>query len=182
MLVSAFTGLGAPCWDAQARGAIVGLSVRTRRGNVAHLACAAVESIALQSAAAGQGQWPMAIGIAPLTELRVHGSTCVNNWLMQFRAGLLGIPVVRPRITETASPKPRHRNQGIGRGLPSGVGKRRVPPCGRIGRPMATRAALQSHAAAGSGAGIDGALGARRAADGVAMNSSTPARRIGAGV
>jgi len=97
MFVPAFTGLGAPYWDAQARGAIVGLS---RGSTVAHIARAAVESIAFQSAALLQA---MARDAAPVTELRVDGGACVNNLLMQFQADLLGIPVVRPRITETTA-------------------------------------------------------------------------------
>ncbi len=97
MFVLAFTGLGAPYWDAQARGAIVGLS---RGSTVAHIARAAVESIAFQSAALLQA---MAKDAAPVTELRVDGGACVNNLLMQFQADLLGIPVVRPRVTETTA-------------------------------------------------------------------------------
>jgi glycerol kinase len=97
LFVPAFTGLGAPYWDAQARGAIVGL---TRGSTVAHIARAAVESIAFQSAALLQA---MAKDATPVTELRVDGGACVNNLLMQFQADLLGIPVVRPRVTETTA-------------------------------------------------------------------------------
>lgn len=100
--VPAFTGLGAPYWEANARGAITGL---TRGTTAAHIARAAVESIAFQSAAlldamsreAGAGN-----GVA-LQELRVDGGACVNNSLMQFQADLLGIPVVRPQIIETTA-------------------------------------------------------------------------------
>jgi glycerol kinase len=94
-LVPAFAGLGSPHWDPHARGAIVGLSRGSTR---AHIARAALESIAFQSAellAAMQqdaGQ--------PLTELRVDGGAAVNNFLMQFQADLLGVAVVRPRTTE----------------------------------------------------------------------------------
>jgi glycerol kinase len=97
MFVPAFTGLGAPYWDADARGAIVGL---TRGSTVAHIARAALESIAFQSAALLQA---MAKGGAPVSELRVDGGACVNDLLMQFQADLLGIPVVRPQITETTA-------------------------------------------------------------------------------
>jgi glycerol kinase len=97
VFVPAFTGLGAPYWDAQARGAIVGL---TRGSTVAHIARAALESIAFQSAALLQA---MAGDAAPVAELRVDGGACVNDLLMQFQADLLGIPVVRPRVTETTA-------------------------------------------------------------------------------
>ncbi len=97
MFVPAFTGLGAPYWDAQARGAIVGLS---RGSTVAHIARAAVESIAYQSAALLQA---MAKDGAPVAELRVDGGASVNSLLMQFQADLLGIPVVRPEVVETTA-------------------------------------------------------------------------------
>ena len=97
MFVPAFTGLGAPYWDANARGAIVGLS---RGSTVAHIARAALESIAFQSAALLQAM--AADGAAP-TELRVDGGACVNDLLMQFQADLLGLPVLRPEVTETTA-------------------------------------------------------------------------------
>ena len=102
IVVPAFTGLGAPYWDADARGAIVGLS---RGSTVAHIARAALESIAFQSAALLQAMAKDAVaagGAAP-TELRVDGGACVNDLLMQTQADLLGIPVVRPRVTETTA-------------------------------------------------------------------------------
>lgn len=102
VFVPAFTGLGAPYWDAHARGAIVGLS---RGSTVAHIARAALESIAFQSAALLQAMAKDAVaagGAAP-TELRVDGGASVNNLLMQFQADLLGIPVVRPAVTETTA-------------------------------------------------------------------------------
>jgi glycerol kinase len=95
--VPAFTGLGAPYWDANARGAIVGL---TRGSTVAHIARAALESIAFQSAALLQA---MAGDVAGISELRVDGGACVNDLLMQFQADLLGLPVVRPQVTETTA-------------------------------------------------------------------------------
>jgi len=97
MFVPAFTGLGAPYWNAEARGAIVGL---TRGTTLAHIARAALESIAFQSAALLQA---MARDTGPVTELRVDGGACVNDLLMQFQADLLGIPVVRPQVTETTA-------------------------------------------------------------------------------
>ncbi len=97
MFVPAFTGLGAPYWQADARGAIVGLS---RGSTVAHIARAALESIAFQSAALLQAM--AADGAAP-TELRVDGGACVNDLLMQFQADLLGLPVLRPEVTETTA-------------------------------------------------------------------------------
>ncbi|MDT9000150.1 glycerol kinase GlpK [Paucibacter sp. APW11] len=102
MFVPAFTGLGAPYWQGEARGAIVGL---TRGSTVAHIARAALESIAFQSAALLQAMSrdAVAAGAAPVSELRVDGGACVNNLLMQFQADLLGIPVLRPRVTETTA-------------------------------------------------------------------------------
>ena len=102
MFVPAFTGLGAPYWKADARGAIVGL---TRGSTVAHIARAALESIAFQSAALLQAMSrdAVAAGGAPVSELRVDGGACVNNLLMQFQADLLGIPVVRPQVIETTA-------------------------------------------------------------------------------
>jgi glycerol kinase len=102
MCVPAFTGLGAPYWKPDARGAIVGL---TRGSTVAHVARAALESIAFQSAAllAAMSRDAVAAGGAPVSELRVDGGACVNNLLMQFQADLLGIPVVRPQVIETTA-------------------------------------------------------------------------------
>lgn len=97
-LVPAFAGLGAPDWDGHARGTLVGMTRGTGR---AHLARAALEAIALQSAdifdVMGQDA-----GIA-LRELRVDGGACRNNLLMQLQADFLGVPVVRPRVTETTA-------------------------------------------------------------------------------
>ena len=102
MFVPAFTGLGAPYWKPEARGAIVGL---TRGSTVAHIARAALESIAFQSAAllTAMSRDAVASGGAPVAELRVDGGACVNDLLMQFQADLLGIPVVRPQVIETTA-------------------------------------------------------------------------------
>jgi glycerol kinase len=102
MMVPAFTGLGAPYWKPDARGIITGLS---RGTTVAHIARAALESIAYQSAALllAMSRDAVAAGAAAVSELRVDGGACVNDLLMQFQADLLGIPVVRPAVTETTA-------------------------------------------------------------------------------
>jgi glycerol kinase len=102
IVVPAFTGLGAPYWKPDARGSITGL---TRGSTLAHIARAALESIAFQSAALllAMGRDAASAGAAAVTELRVDGGACVNDLLMQFQADLLGIPVVRPAVTETTA-------------------------------------------------------------------------------
>ncbi len=102
MVVPAFTGLGAPYWKPDARGTITGL---TRGSTLAHIARAALESIAFQSAALllAMSRDAVAAGGAPVAELRVDGGACVNDFLMQFQADLLGIAVVRPAVTETTA-------------------------------------------------------------------------------
>ncbi len=97
-LVPAFAGLGAPHWDQYARGVIVGL---TRGSSRAHIARAALEGIAHQVDDVLRAMEKDA-GIR-LKELRVDGGACVNNLLMQFQADLLGVPVVRPRVSETTA-------------------------------------------------------------------------------
>lgn len=97
-IVPAFTGLGAPWWDPQARGAILGL---TRGATAAHLARAALESIAFQSADLLEAMQRDAA--EPLAELRVDGGASANDLLMQFQADLLGVRVVRPRVLETTA-------------------------------------------------------------------------------
>jgi glycerol kinase len=97
-LVPAFVGLGAPYWDERARGAILGLTRGTTR---AHLIRATLESIAYQSRdvvdcfAADAG--------VPLETLRVDGGACQNDWLMQFQADVLGVPVRRPPVLEVTA-------------------------------------------------------------------------------
>jgi glycerol kinase len=102
MMVPAFTGLGAPYWEPDARGTITGI---TRGTTLAHIARASLESIAFQSAALVQAMNRDAIsaGAVPVSVLRVDGGACANNLLMQFQANLLGIPVVRPVVTETTA-------------------------------------------------------------------------------
>jgi glycerol kinase len=97
-MVPAFVGLGAPHWDPYARGSLTGLS---RGSNRAHIARAALEAIAYQSAelmAAMQKDASL-----PLTEVRADGGAARNDLLMQFQADLLGVPVVRPQVTETTA-------------------------------------------------------------------------------
>ncbi len=97
-IVPAFTGLGAPHWDPYARGTIVGL---TRGSNAAHIARAALESIAYQSADVIRAMEADA-GVG-LKEVRVDGGATANNLLMQFQADILGVPVVRPVVRETTA-------------------------------------------------------------------------------
>jgi glycerol kinase len=97
-LVPAFAGLGAPHWDPYARGTIVGI---TRGTTSAHIARAALESIAYQVADLLDAMAADS-GIA-LKELRVDGGAATNDMLMQTQADLLGVPVVRPAVTETTA-------------------------------------------------------------------------------
>ncbi len=97
-LVPAFAGLGAPQWDATARGTIIGL---TRGSTRAHIARAAVESIAFQTADL-IGAMRQDAG-CDFSELRVDGGAARNDMLMQFQADLLGVPVLRPTNTETTA-------------------------------------------------------------------------------
>ena len=97
-MVPAFTGLGAPHWDPHARGTIIGITRGTKAG---HIARASLESIAYQVADL-IGAMQQDSGI-PLNVLRVDGGAARNDTLLQFQADLLGIPVVRPAITETTS-------------------------------------------------------------------------------
>jgi glycerol kinase len=96
--VPAFVGLGAPHWDAYARGTIIGL---TRGSTAGHIARAALEGIAYQVADVLLAM--RADSGIKLAELRVDGGACSNNALMQFQADILGIPVVRPNNTETTA-------------------------------------------------------------------------------
>jgi len=97
-VVPAFTGLGAPHWDPHARGAIVGL---TRGTSKAHIARAALEAIAFQSAELLEAMQKDAA--QKLSELRVDGGAAANDLLMQFQADLLGVPVLRPKVLETTA-------------------------------------------------------------------------------
>lgn len=98
MLVPAFVGLGAPYWDSYARGTMVGI---TRGTTKAHIARAALEAVAYQSAELLEAM--QKDSGAKLTELRVDGGASNNNLMMQFQADILGVPVVRPKVTETTA-------------------------------------------------------------------------------
>ena len=102
VLVPAFAGLGAPYWLPHARGSIQGL---TRGSGVAHIARAALESIALQSTVLLHAMQKDAKHLPHLQvkALRVDGGACSNNLLMQMQADLMGLPVVRPQTTETTA-------------------------------------------------------------------------------
>jgi glycerol kinase len=98
VFVPAFAGLGAPYWDSYARGTVVGM---TRGTTKAHIARAALESIAYQTVDVLEAmQRDSAID---LRELRVDGGAARNDLLMQFQADVLGVPVVRPVVTETTA-------------------------------------------------------------------------------
>jgi glycerol kinase len=96
--VPALTGLGSPYWDPYARGTIVGL---TRGTGKAHLARAALEAIAYQTVDAVRAMED-ACGVG-LSELRADGGATSNDWLMQFQADILGVPVVVPEVSETTA-------------------------------------------------------------------------------
>ena len=110
MVVPAFTGLGAPYWNAEARGTITGLTRGTTR---AHLVRATLEAIA-------HGTCDLVESMGGVTDLRVDGGAAQNDWLMQFQADLLGLPVERPAVVElTAYGAARLAAIGIGRELPA---------------------------------------------------------------
>lgn len=97
-VVPAFAGLGAPRWDARARGAILGL---TRGANKCHLIRATLESLAYQTKDVLDAMQKDS-GIE-LKALKVDGGACANDFLMQFQADILGVPVDRPAIVETTA-------------------------------------------------------------------------------
>jgi glycerol kinase len=102
-LVPAFVGLGAPYWDGGARGAMLGL---TRGSNAAHLTRATLESIAYQTRdllLAVEKDLKAARAKVALQDLRVDGGACANNFLMQFQADILDLPVNRPTMVETTA-------------------------------------------------------------------------------
>jgi glycerol kinase len=98
VFVPAFAGLGSPHWDPDARGVLIGITRGTTR---AHIARATLESIAMQSAEVLQAMQRDAT--APLSELRVDGGASRNDLLMQMQADVIGVPVVRPAVTETTA-------------------------------------------------------------------------------
>ena len=122
-VVPAFTGLGAPYWDAGARGAILGL---TRGAGRAHLVRATLESLAYQSRDVIDAMNEES-GV-PLRELRVDGGACANDFLMQFQADILGVPVDRPALVETTA---------AGAAFLAGLGRRPLEGRGVARRPKA---------------------------------------------
>ena len=123
-LVPAFTGLGAPYWDSDARGAILGLQ---RGSTIAHIARAALESAAFQTAELLEAM--AKDGVAP-QRLRVDGGMARNDWFLQFMADVLGVEVVRPR---------EHGNNRAGRRNPRGSRRRRVRLAAGSGVDLETR-------------------------------------------
>jgi glycerol kinase len=97
-LVPAFAGLGAPHWNARARGTLFGV---TRGTTSSHIARAALESIAYQSLDVLRAM--EADSGMPIAQLRVDGGACANDLLMQFQADMLGVDTVRPRVAETTA-------------------------------------------------------------------------------
>jgi glycerol kinase len=98
VFVPAFVGLGAPHWDPHASGLMIGLRRDTKPG---HIARAALESIAFQVADVLEAVESETS--TPMPALRVDGGAAVNDLMMQFQADVLGVPVVRPRVTETTA-------------------------------------------------------------------------------
>lgn len=97
-VVPAFTGLGAPYWDMYGRGTIVGLTRGTGR---AHIVRATLEAIAFQNADVMDAM--VKDSDIPLSQMRADGGASANGFLMQFQSDVLGIPVVRPAVTETTA-------------------------------------------------------------------------------
>lgn len=114
--VPSFTGLGAPHWNAEARGTIVGVTRGTTR---AHLVRATLEAIA-------QSTVDLVQAMGGVEELRVDGGASANDWLMQAQADLLGIPVVRPDMHELTA-------YGVGRMAAIGAGLGPLPPATGVG-------------------------------------------------
>ncbi len=126
VFVPAFVGLGAPHWDPHAGGLLIGLRRDTKPG---HIARAALESIAFQVADVLEAVHSETG--TPLGALRVDGGAAVNDLMMQFQADVLGVPVVRPRVTETTALGAAYL-AGLGDGLLGQVPK----SCARNGRAM----------------------------------------------
>ena len=128
--VPAFVGLGAPHWDPYARGTILGL---TRGTTAAHLARAALESMAFQTCDVLDAMQKDA-GIR-LAELKVDGGASVNDALMQFQADMLGVRVCRPVVAETTA---------LGRGLSGRAGRRLLARAGRHRRQLGARSRVSA--------------------------------------
>ena len=130
-LVPAFVGLGAPYWDAEARGAIFGL---TRNSGPAEIAQAALEAVGYQTRGlleAMRADWPAAAG----TVLRVDGGMTASDVTMQFLADILGAPVDRPVVMETTA---------LGAAYLAGIPGRRLPGPGGIFGDLAARPPLRA--------------------------------------
>jgi len=97
-MVPAFTGLGAPYWDPQARGAIFGL---TRDTGIGEIVTAGLQSVCFQTRDLMEAM--TRDGAAPVTTLRIDGGMVVNNWVAQSLADIIGVPVDRPVVTETTA-------------------------------------------------------------------------------
>ncbi len=138
VFVPAFTGLGAPYWDAQARGLIIGLERGTQIG---HIARAAIESIAFQVADVLRAM--DASSKSPLTALRVDGGAAANDALMQFQADLLGVPVHRPAVLETTALGAAYL-AGLSTGFWNGVDElKQHRAAGTVFHPKADRAKME---------------------------------------
>ena len=157
--VPALTGLGSPHWDPYARGTIVGL---TRGNGRAHLARAALEAIAFQTADAVRAQ--QAASHERIPSLKADGGAVANRWLMQFQADVLGVPVIVPKISETTALGAAYLagigtgtlGPGAGGGDVGGPGHLRAQH-GRLGAPGAARPLARG---GGAGAGLGTGLSA----------------------
>lgn len=116
-VVPAFTGLGAPYWDTEARGAILGMTLDTSK---AHIVRATLESVAYQTRDLLEAFAADAQGVAPTSTLRVDGGMVANDWFCQVLADTLGVAVERPRIIETTALGAAYL-AGLGAGLYSGL-------------------------------------------------------------
>ena len=146
-LVPAFVGLGAPYWDAEARGAMFGL---TRNSGAAEIARAALEAVGYQTRDlldAMRADWPAAAGD---TVLRVDGGMAASDVTMQFLADILAAPVDRPVVMETTA---------LGAAYLAGYG-RRVPGSGRVSRRPGGSSAASSRAWTPRPASANGPAGA----------------------
>ena len=126
--VPAFSGLFAPYWRDDARGVIVGLTAYADRG---HIARAALEAAAWQSREVVDAANDVAD--VPFTELRVDGGMTANDLLMQFQADVLGVPVIRPKVTETTA---------LGAAYAAGLADRLLVRPGRAARALGRGQAL----------------------------------------
>ncbi len=122
-LVPAFVGLGAPYWDSEARGAIVGITRGTTRADIVR---ATLDSIAYQVHDVIRAM-EQDIG-KRITNLRVDGGAAANDYLMQFQADLIGRPIIRPRLTETTA-----LGAGLLAGIAAGVWRDTKETAGLIG-------------------------------------------------